>query len=134
MSSQVGFVAELGVKDVRVSVDFYTKNLGCELVDLVADRSEVPAWAEIALGASRLMFERADLLNAELPSVSKDLGRSSLALVLRTESKAAAAALLERLKELSWSIETGPTHTEYGSLEFSVLDPDRYVVLVAGRD
>ena len=132
MAKKAGFVAELGVAEVHRAVNFYSRVLGCQLVDSLADEHGVPYWAEVSFAESRLMFERADLLSGELAGVARESGKPRFALVLRVEPAYTARAILERLRALQHAIDTGPTETAYGSFEFSFRDPDEYVVVVAG--
>jgi uncharacterized glyoxalase superfamily protein PhnB len=133
MTKGIGFVMELGVTDVQASIDFYTEHLGCHLVESVSNDSGRPIWAEVAFGDSTIMFQQADLLAEELRGISSSNQSPRFALVIRM-AKASAFAVLRHLQEISCSIETGPTETDYGSYEFSCFDPDKYVVLIAGRD
>lgn len=134
MAKDIGFVSELGVSDVQRAVDFYVHVVGCRFVKLETDENGIPFWAEVAFSSSHLMFERTDILSAELPELSGDFGKPRSALVLRIEPISAAKTLHDRLIALSHMIDTGPTETDYGAYEFSFRDPDNYVVVVAGRD
>lgn len=133
MKKNIGFVTELGVKDVKRAVDFYVNIIGCELIDIVKDDTG-PFWAEVSFADSRLMLERTDYLCGELPGISENSGKPRSALVLRLEPISTAKSLLHRLNKIERLIDTGPTETDYGSYEFSFRDDDNYVVVVAGRD
>jgi catechol 2,3-dioxygenase-like lactoylglutathione lyase family enzyme len=128
-----GFVAELGVRDVEAAVTFYTSILGCQIVENAADEHGW-FWAEVAFGPSRLMFQRAEMLSAELPGITAEPVQPRAALVLRIEPSSAAADLAERLTSAGRQVDTGPVKTDYGSYEFSFRDLDGFVIVVAGRD
>lgn len=133
MKKSSGFVAELGVSDVKAAVEFYRDRLGCSLVEKAED-SAGWSWAELAYEGSSLMLERAELLAAELPGISAQGGDARCAMVLRVAPAEAAVKLLKGLRDAGCSISGGPVWTEYGSFEFSLRDPDGFVIVVAGRD
>jgi uncharacterized glyoxalase superfamily protein PhnB len=133
MSKNTGFVAELGVQDVQAAVEFYADVVGCELVEKAEDEQGW-FWAEVAFNTSRLMFQRADMLSAEIPTITAHRGRPRAALVLRLEPVDAAKALVVRLHKAGLAVDTGPVNTDYGSYEFSFRDLDDYVIVVAGRN
>jgi len=134
MSKKAGFVVELGVRDVQRAVKFYVDVLGCQLVESVPDENEGLCWAEVSFADSRLMFERAELLSGELPGVSGEFGKPRSAVVLRVTPVSFAKDMLERLRAMQYTIDTGPTETSYGSYEFSFRDHDEYVLVIAGQD
>lgn len=133
MTKNTGFVPELGVRDVQATVKFYIDILGCELVEKAEDEQGW-FWAEVSFNnTSRLMFERAEMLSGEIPTITAERGRPRGALVLRVEPAHAAKMLLARLQDAGRTVDTGPVNTDYGSYEFSFRDLDDYVILVAGR-
>ena len=125
-----GIVCELGVADVASSIAFYEK-LGFETIEVEpADGSF--SWAELSFRGSRLMLQEVGALADHLPGIARKLTKPSHAIVLRVGSRGDAEALYERLDELGVDAHTGLRRTDYGTTEFSVLDPDGYVLLMAG--
>jgi len=78
------------------------------------------------------MLQEVGALADHLPGIARKLTKPSHAIVLRVGSRGDAEALYERLDELGVDAHTGLRRTDYGTTEFSVLDPDGYVLLMAG--
>lgn len=133
MSEGPGFVLELGVSNVDASIKFYCEILGCSVGEIVKDDNGSTVWAELKYGHSTAMLQRRDLLAAELPGVISEISANRAVIVLRVGDKSDAKSLHRHLLQVGRNINSGPVETEYGSFEFSILDPDDYVVLVAGK-
>jgi uncharacterized glyoxalase superfamily protein PhnB len=134
MSKSSGFVVELGVNSVSDSLDFYVGTLGCTEIEVVSDDSGRKIWAEIDFENSRLMLQDLSLLCDEIPGISRHKTSNGFALVLRVGKKAAAKSLFMTLQEKRVPVNSGPVETDYGTYEYSILDPDSFVILIAGRD
>jgi uncharacterized glyoxalase superfamily protein PhnB len=125
-----GIVCELGVADVSTSIVFYEK-LGFKRIEVLP--ADAPAsWAELSFHGSRLMLQEINELADELSGIAAKLGRPSHAIVLRVGSIADAELLHDRLGSQEAQGLTDIHRTSYGTAEFSVIDPDGYVVLIAG--
>lgn len=134
MSKSSGFVVELGVKSVSDSLDFYVGTLGCTQIEVVSDDSGRKIWAEIDFNDSRLMLQDLSLLCDEVPGISRHETLNRFVLVLRVGKKDAAKSLLMTLEEKQVRLNSGPVETDYGTYEYSILDPDSFAILIAGRD
>lgn len=134
MSGVSGFVVELGVSCVEQSLDFYVEKLGCSVVESVVDGNGRKIWSEIDFLGTRVMLQDIGLLSAEIPGIAASDLTNQFALVMRVGSKETAKLLLKSLQVSSVILNSEPVETDYGSYEFSVLDPDGFVVLIAGRD
>jgi uncharacterized glyoxalase superfamily protein PhnB len=125
-----GIVCELGVADVPSSIAFYER-LGFETTEVEpADGSF--SWAELSFHGSRLMLQEIGGLADHLPGIARKLTKPSHAIVLRVGSRGDAEALYGRLDELGIECQTSLRRTGYGTTEFSIVDPDGYVLLIAG--
>jgi catechol 2,3-dioxygenase-like lactoylglutathione lyase family enzyme len=125
----VGIICELGVKNVDVSIEFY-KALGFEVVETVpADVGS--AWAELSFQGSRLMLQETTELAAEVAGVVEVTGSPSHVIVLRVGPISVAEDMRGKLSTQATS-PSRITYTDYGTAEFSVVDPDGYVLLIAG--
>ena len=125
-----GVVCELGVADVASSIAFYEK-LGFETVEVEPIDGSF-SWAELSFHGSRLMLQAIGGLADHLPGIARKLTKPSHAVVLRIGTTADVETLHARLGELGISTQTGLRRTHYGTVEFSVADPDGYVLLIAG--
>ena len=125
-----GIVCELGVVNVARSIEFYQK-LGFEIAELEPG-SEPFSWAELSFHRSRLMLQEISGLAGHLPGIARRPGMPSHAIVLRVGSAGDAEALCRRLDELGLNAQAGLRRTDYGTTEFTITDPDVYVLLIAG--
>lgn len=134
MPKPTGFVVELGVKDVNESTKFYADVLGCSILESVNDESGHTIWAEIELFGSRAMVQELGLLRGELPNIGVRDTLNRFALIIRVGSKNRAQELYDKICSAGIILNSGPIETDYGTYEFSILDPDGFVILIAGRD
>jgi len=125
-----GVVCELGVLDVARSIAFYEK-LGFKTIEVESAEGAF-AWAELSFHGSRLMLQKIGLLADHLPGIARQLNEPSHAIVLRVGSAGDAEAFYGRLDELGIGAQTGLRQSHYGTTEFSIVDPDGYVLLIAG--
>ena len=116
--------------DVARSIAFY-ESLGFETVEAERAGGSL-SWAELSFHGSRLMLQEIGGLAGHLPGIAPGVTRPSHAIVLRVGSAADAEVLHGRLDELAAGGPTGLRRTHYGTTEFSVTDPDGYVLLIAG--
>lgn len=126
-----GVVCELGVADVASSIAFYEK-LGFETIEVEPAADGSFSWAELSFHGSRLMLQEIGALVGHLPGIARKPAKPSHAIVLRVGSMGDAEALCKRLDELGVDRQTGLCRTSYGTTEFSIVDPDGYVLLIAG--
>ncbi|HEY2576197.1 MAG TPA: VOC family protein [Streptosporangiaceae bacterium] len=125
-----GIVCELGVVDVANSIAFY-EGLGFETIEVESVNGS-SSWAELSFCGSRLMLQEISGLAGHLPGIARKLTKPSHAIVLRVGSIGDAEALYRRLDGLGAARQTGLRQTAYGTTEFSIVDPDGYVLLIAG--
>ena len=125
-----GIVCELGVADVARSIAFYEK-LGFKAIEVEPVDGSF-SWAELSFHGSRLMLQEIGGLASHLPGIARKLTKPSHAIVLRVGSIGDAEALYRRFDELGVDRQTGLRRTDYGTMEFSIVDPDGYVLLIAG--
>jgi lactoylglutathione lyase len=125
-----GIVCELGVVDVASSIAFYER-LGFETIEVEPVGGSF-SWAELSFHGSRLMLQEIGGLADHLPGIARKLTKPSHAIVLRVGSIDDAEALYGRLDQLGVEHQTGLRRTSYGTTEFSIVDPDGYVLLIAG--
>ncbi len=78
------------------------------------------------------MLQEIGGLADHLPGIARKLTGPSHAIVVRVGSADDAEALYRRLDELGVESQTSLRRTHYGTTEFSIVDPDGYVLLMAG--
>ena len=78
------------------------------------------------------MLQEIGGLADHLPGIARKITKPSHAIVLRVGSIGDAEALYRRFDELGVDGQTSLRRTDYGTTEFSIVDPDGYVLLIAG--
>lgn len=125
-----GIVCELGVQDVKKSWEFY-RSLGFESIEVLPDENS-PSWAELSYWDSRLMLQETGELVNELPGIARAPVKPSQVIVLRVGAIQDAEILHRTLTKKRISSVSSIRTTDYGTAEFTVRDPDGYIVLIAG--
>ncbi len=113
------------VNDLPLTVDYY-KKLGFEVIATVPDEPEEPVFVMMKNGDTTFMFQTFKSIEGQLPAVSRTNGGSLLLYVKMTGIR----AFFEKVKakvEVLHGLET----TFYGATEFSVLDPNHFVLTFA---
>ncbi len=117
----------LFVASISKSIAFY-KKLGFEVIMTVPEH--VPeqdlVWVMISLGKVTFMLQTMSSLGEELPEIKRERGAAML-LYIRLSS---IRVFFEKLKN-DLPILKGLDKTFYGATEFSVLDPDGFVLTFA---
>lgn len=124
-------VPELVVDDLPRSIEFYTDELGFDLLAKAPEEGK-PTWAELGTGSIRLMMqEREETIN-EMPKLSNTPRGGIMIFVLRL-------AQIEQVREIAERYSGDERvvlpirETDYGTVEFALTDPDGYVILFSGE-
>lgn len=124
-------VPELVVENVRHSIDFYKSMLGFEVTAQVPETGS-PSWVELVNGSARLMIQSREETQTEIPHLLAFTGGGTMFLVFRFEAHDIVRDLWTKSAKME-HIVFPLRETEYGTLEFSITDPDGYVLIFAGR-
>lgn len=112
------------VKDMNNTIAFY-KLLGFQVVATVPEEGDL-IWAMMTCGNVTMMFQSLESLGAELPAISRQDG-GSLLLYIQIKS---IRTFFDSIKDLV-PVLKGLEKTFYGATEFSILDPNQYVLTFA---
>jgi len=112
------------VKNIQQTVDFY-RLLGFEVSMQVPDHGEM-VWCMMSNGSVNLMFQTFESLGIELPQISRDDG-GSLLLYIKLNNIIHFYEHVQKHINILKPVEK----TFYGATEFSVLDPNNYVITFA---
>lgn len=112
------------VKDIHATIAFY-EQLGFKEVNRVPDKGE-PVWVMMVLGEVTFMFQTMESLGQDLPAISRRSG-GSLLLYIQVEG---IREFFEKIKDHATVIK-GLEKTFYGATEFSIQDPNGYVLTFA---
>lgn len=118
----------LMVKDVNKSIEFYRNVLGFELVATVPDSGTFD-WAWMKHGTVELMFQTMPSLVQDLPEFKgKPIGATQTLYTKVMDAK----KLHGQIKDKA-NVVLGLKTTFYGMEEFSIKDPDGYLITFASE-
>lgn len=112
------------VKDIHKTIDFYNF-LGFNITASVPDEVS-PIWVMMSCGKVTFMFQTFESLREDLPQVSRENGGSLLLYIQVNKIR----ELYDRINE-NVKIIKGLEKTFYGATEFSILDPNGYLITFA---
>lgn len=116
-------VTELLVDDMQKMLEFYTKELNFTLVN--TDPNTAEFFAIIANGPVSLMLYRRKEFVEEIPHFADLKAGGTIALFLEVED---VSALYKQFDNYPCVVQ--PLHTTaYGTTEFSIKDPEGYVIM-----
>ena len=116
------------VKDIAKTIAFY-RQLGFEVTMSVPETGTDFVWVMMACGKVTFMFQTFESLANELPGISRKDGASLLLYINVKDIR----ALFERIKD-KVTVLKGLEKTFYGATEFSVKDPNNYVLTFAEHE
>jgi uncharacterized glyoxalase superfamily protein PhnB len=114
----------LYVKDIQVSLKFY-QALGFTVVAQVPDEGDL-IFVMLKCGEVVIMLQTLASLGEELPEISRNQGGSLLIYIQTKEIRKFFDAIQGQVKVLK-----GLEKSFYGATEFSILDPDGFVLTFA---
>ena len=116
----------LFVKDIRATIEFY-KSLGFNLVMSVpAEADGNLDWAMVTSGNVTFMFQTFQSLGDTLPMVSRQDGGSLLFYIRIRKIRSFFDSIKEKV-----NVVHGLQKTFYGATEFSITDPNNYLLTFA---
>ncbi|HXB35213.1 MAG TPA: VOC family protein [Puia sp.] len=116
----------LFVRDIRATIEFY-KSLGFNLVMSVPAESDGNLdWAMVSSGNVTFMFQTFQSLGDTLPMISRQDG-GSLLFYIRIRN---IRLFFESIKD-KVTVVHGLQKTFYGATEFSIADPNNYLLTFA---
>jgi uncharacterized glyoxalase superfamily protein PhnB len=117
------------VDDVNATVDFYHDILGFTLIASVPESGSFN-FAIVHNGAVELMFQTGASVVEELPAMAGKLAGTGVALYIDVENVRALHEKLRQRVPLLAELHT----TFYGATEFSITDPNGYIVTFAEHE
>ncbi|HTR27877.1 MAG TPA: VOC family protein [Puia sp.] len=116
----------LFVKDIRANIEFY-KLLGFNLVMSVpAEADGNLVWAMVTSGNVTFMFQTFQSLGDTLPMISRKEGGSLLFYIRIRKIRSFFDSIKEKV-----NVVHGLQKTFYGATEFSITDPNNYLLTFA---
>ena len=116
----------LFVKDIRATIEFY-KHLGFNLVMSVpAEADGNLDWAMVTSGNVTFMFQTFQSLSDTLPMISRQDGGSLLFYIRIRKIRSFFDSIKDKV-----NVVHGLQKTFYGATEFSITDPNNYLLTFA---
>ena len=116
----------LFVKDIRATIEFY-KLLGFDLIMSVPGETEDQlVWAMVTSGNVSFMFQTYESLGETLPQISRKDGGSLLFYIKVKHIRRFFDSIQDKVP-----IIHGLQKTFYGATEFSISDPNNYLITFA---
>ncbi len=112
------------VKDITLTIEFY-KQLGFNVIATVPEQGDF-VWAMMTCGNVTFMFQSFESLADELPMITRQNGGSLLLYIQIKEIRKFFERIHTKVKVIK-----GLEKTFYGATEFSIEDPNGYVLTFA---
>ncbi|MDI1233631.1 MAG: VOC family protein [bacterium] len=117
--------ANIGVKNVNETVQFYTEKLGFDLVMSNPEEGEY-IWAMVSNGHVILMFQDDVNLKEEYPELSS-AGKGNITFYVKIKGM---VELFEQLRDSNLIVKP-LAPTPYGVAEFAIRDNNGYILTIA---
>lgn len=114
----------LFVKDIRSTIEFY-KLLGFQQIMSVPGEGQL-VWAMVTSGSVTFMFQTFESLKDTLPQVSRTDGGSLLFYIRIANIRSFFETIHDKVNVIH-----GLQKTFYGATEFTITDPNNYVLTFA---
>lgn len=112
------------VRDIKETIAFY-QQLSFTTVATVPDEGDL-VWAMMACGDVTFMFQTFESLGNDLPVISRQSGGSLLLYIQTSEIRTFFDQIKDNVK-----VVKGLEKTFYGATEFSIEDPNGYLLTFA---
>lgn len=121
------FTSNIGVSNMETSINFYRNNFGFIVIDSLQGDDGNMSWAMLRYANTRLMLQEENSLRSELPEGEQRNNKANQAFFIEVQS---ASEMFEKMQGKMEMIKE--LHkTSYGSTEFTVIDPDGYILTFA---
>ncbi len=119
---------ELVVDDIEKSLMFYETIFGYKLIDSCG---EPIVWAKIKKDNCTMMLQSYKEICNEINNYPKKTNTSNI-IMFRFDNKNKLLELYNEIKENKINIFLEYNETEYGNIEFGILDPDNNRIIISG--
>jgi uncharacterized glyoxalase superfamily protein PhnB len=113
------------VTDLQNTIEFY-KKLDFQVITTVPDESGIPIFAMMINGTVTFMFQTFKSVDGLLPLISRNAGGSLLLYIKMKDIR----SYFENIKD-KVPVVSGLERTFYGATEFSVIDPNNFMLTFA---
>ncbi len=123
----IEIINEFVVNDINKTIDFYKKYFGFELIDV--DGNPI-TWCKMKKDNCYIMFEKYREVYNEIPNFPEKTFSSNL-IKFKLNSKDEVENLYKKIKKDQIATFMELKNTDYGSLEFGILDPDKNMIILS---
>ncbi len=123
----IEIINEFVVNDINKTIDFYKKYFGFELIDV--DGNPI-TWCKMKKDNCYIMFEKYSEVYKEITNFPEKTFSSNL-IKFKLNSKDEVENLYKKIKKDQIATFMELKNTDYGSLEFGILDPDKNMIILS---
>ena len=123
----IEIINELVVTDIEKTINFYKEYLGFEVIEQDGDPI---VWVKMKKDDSTMMFEQYEEVCREIENFPEKV-RSSNLIKFKYDSIEELKKLYNGLLDRNVEIFMEWKETEYGSVEFGILDPDGNMLILS---
>ena len=123
----IEIVNELVVKDINKTIEFYKKYLTFEIIE--TDGNPI-SWVKMKKDNCTIMFETYEEVCNEIKNFPKMTETSNL-IQFKYDSETDFMKLYNKFCDDNIPLFMEIKKTEYGSLEFGILDPDKNMIILS---
>ena len=120
-------INEFTVNDIKKTIDFYNKQLGFEILE--TDGNPI-SWVKMRKDGYSIMFENYEEVCKEIVNYPKKSTNSNL-IKLKYNDKDELLNLYNKLLNEKIKFFMKWKSTDYGSIEFGILDPDENMIILS---
>lgn len=127
--SLVNIINELVVTNMQEAIKFYKQNLGFE-IELTEEDSEPYTWVQMKNGDIKIMLEDYKTVCKEIEDFPKKTISTNL-VKFKYDNEKEIIDLYNKLKENQVSFFMDLKKTEYGMIEYGILDSDENRIILS---
>lgn len=127
--SLVNIINELVVTNMQEAIKFYKQNLGFE-IELTEEDSEPYTWVQMKNGDIKIMLEDYKTVCKEIKDFPKKTISTNL-VKFKYDNEKEIIDLYNKLKENQVSFFMDLKKTEYGMIEYGILDSDENRIILS---
>lgn len=126
----VNIVNEFVVDNMQKSIAFYQENLGFE-IELTEEENEPYTWVQMKCGETRIMLEDYLSICQEISKFPSKTNTTNLVKFKYNNTNKEIKDFYNVLKEKQVEFFMDLKETDYGMIEFGILDPDKNRILIS---
>lgn len=127
--SLVNIINELVVTNIEEAIKFYKQNLGFQ-IELTEEENEPYTWVQMTNGEIKIMLEDYKTVCKEIKNFPKKTISTNL-IKFKYDNEKEIIDLYNKLKENQVTFFMDLKKTEYGMMEYGILDSDKNKIIIS---